>query len=259
MEVQRLEDVTPDLKKILLIGVEGTGKTHFIATMPKPIHLFSFDKGYLTLAGIPDITYSAYIDEDRYRAHAYADFKRDWDAFKRGDIKYTGKDGKAVPYRTVAIDSVTALSKCIFDHEQKMNNTVDRQGGFGVWGNVKSKLQDVVLQSLVVADYTVFTAIVEANKDDLTQEIFFTPSTEGKFREEMGQWMDAVLFMQVDKNRSTGAKVYQMLTVGDRRMRAKIRIPSSIASKVDAIEDPDFEKLMTKIRNAYNQHKQGGK
>jgi len=45
MEELMLAQVKPDLKKVLLIGMEGSGKTHFIGTMPKPIYIFSFDKG----------------------------------------------------------------------------------------------------------------------------------------------------------------------------------------------------------------------
>ena len=41
-----------------------------------------------------------------------------------------------------------------------------------------------------------------------------------------------------------------MLTVGDRRQKAKIRLPSGIGNAVSAVEVPDFGKLMEKIKQA---------
>lgn len=246
MQEINLTEVKPDLRKILVIGNEGTGKTHFIKTMPKPIYIFSFDKGYLTLAGEEGITVGLCMDEDRYKPHAYADFKLKFDTLKKG-AKYKWPDGREEQYRTLAIDSVSFLSTFIFDHEQRINNNIDKPGGYAVYGSVKSKLQDIINQSVMLAEYVVCTALTETTKDDITGEIFFVPSMVGSMKNEIGAWFDAVFYMQVDKNPNTGEKTYKMLTVGDRRQKAKLRIPSSIASKVLAVEEPDFGKLINKI------------
>ena len=246
MEEIDLVGLKPDIRKILLIGQEGAGKTHFIGTMPRPIYIFSFDKGIQTLAGEPGIKAGIFLDDNRFSPKAYAEFKLTFDKFKRGDMKYKGADGKEEPYKTIAVDSITALSKFIYDHEQRLNNTVDKPGGFTVWRNIKTKLQDIVTQSLLMAQYAVFTAIIEPEKDDLTGEVFFKPSCEGGFRDEMGQWMDAVFFLTVDKT-TEGEKQYKMLTVGDRRMRAKIRVPRNLVDKISAVETPSFEELTKKL------------
>lgn len=246
MEELDLGAVVPTIKKILLIGAEGSGKTHFIGTMPKPIYIFSFDGGYRTLAGMAGITVGVCMDEDRYKPHAYADFKQKFDMFKKGLVKYKWPDGREEPYKTLAFDSFTTLSKYIFDNEQKVNNTIDKPAGYGPYMNTKSRLQDTVIQANYMSEYVVCTAQIESEKDEITGEIFFKPSTEGKFRDEAGQWFDAVLFLVVDKN-TDGTKVYKALTVGDRRQKAKIRLPSSLASKIDAVEKPDFQVLLTKI------------
>jgi len=242
-----LNTVKPDLRKILLIGAEGTGKTTFIKTMPKPIYLFSFDKGYLSLAGEDGITVGLCMDEDRLKPHAYADFKAKFDALKKG-IKYKWTDGKEEAYQTIAIDSLSFLSTFLFDHLQRMNNNVDKPGGYAVYGAVKSKMQDIINQSVMLAEHVVCTALLDSTKDDITGEIFFVPTMVGSMKNEIGAWFDAVLYMQVDKNPSTGVKQYKMLTVGDRRQKAKLRVPSSIASKITAVEEPDFRKLIIKIR-----------
>lgn len=246
MEELNLSAVKPDLKKILLIGMEGVGKTHFIGTMPKPIYIFSFDKGYLTLAGEPGITVGVCMDEDRYKPHAYADFKQKFDALKKG-LKYKYPDGREEAYKTIAIDSLSFLSTFLYDHEARIQNTIDKPGGYAVYGSVKSKMQDIVNQSVMLAEYVCCTALLETTKDDITGEIFFVPSMVGSMKNEVGAWFDAVFYMTVDKDPRDGSKQYKMLTVGDRRQKAKIRLPSSLASKIDAVEKPDFQVLLTKI------------
>lgn len=245
----------PEMKKIILIGNEGSGKTNFIGTMPKPIYLFSFDKGYDTLAGTPGITVCLCMDEDRYRPHAYMDFKTKFDEIRRGK-KYKWADGREEPYKTIAIDSLSFLSTLLYDHEQKVNNSIDKQGGFGVWGNVKSKLQDIVNQAVLASEYFVCTALLETTKDDITGEIFFVPSMMGSMKNEVGAWFDAVFYMTVDKNPNTGEKKYNMLTVGDRRQKAKIRLPSNISNVISAVEQPSFDVLMKKIDAALAQSQQ---
>ena len=74
MQEISLVDVKPDIKKILLIGMEGVGKTNFIKSMPRPIYMFSTDKGYQTLAGESEITVGLCMDENRQLPKAYAEF-----------------------------------------------------------------------------------------------------------------------------------------------------------------------------------------
>lgn len=244
-------NVKPDVRKLLLIGNSGSGKTNFIGTMPKPCYIFSFDKGYTTLAGMPGIKVGLCMDEDRYKPHAYMDFKTKFDALRKGE-KYKWPDGREEPYKTIAFDSLTFLSSLLYDHEQRVNNTIDKQGGFGVWGNVKSKLNDIISQSVLIAEYVVATTLVKPEKDDITGELFFLPEIAGSIRDSVDAWFDAVFYMAIDKD-AEGKKKYKMLTVGDRRYRAKIRLPSSIGNVVSAVEEPSFVSLMAKIDKALEQ------
>lgn len=249
MEEINLMTIEPDIKKVLLIGQEGSGKTNFISTMPKPIYVFSTDKGYLTLAGLPGIQVGLCMDEDRYKPHAYADFKGKFEELKRG-LKYKWPDGREEPFKTIAIDSLSFLSTFIFDHEQRVSNNIDKPGGFAVYGTVRSRLQDILNSSVMIAEYVVCTALIENTKDDVTGEIFFAPTMVGSIKNEIGAWFDAVFFMQVDKDATKGMKTYKMLTIGDRRQKAKIRLPSNLAGVVQAVEEPNFQKLMEKISKA---------
>lgn len=249
-----MSEVKPDIRKLLLIGSEGVGKTNFIKTMPKPIYCFSFDKGYLTLAGEESIKVGVFMDEDRYKPKAYAEFKQKFDALVKGE-KYKHADGKEETYQTIALDNITFLSTMLYDHLQKVNNNIDKPGGYAVYGLVKSYLQDIVNKCVITANCVVCTALIEASKDDVTGEIFFTPSILGSTKNEIGAWFDAVFYMTVDKS-PDGKKQYKLITVGERRHKAKIRLPSSIASAISAVEVPDYKLLMAKINEAVSK---GGK
>jgi hypothetical protein len=240
-----LTTIKPDLKKLLLIGMEGVGKTNFIKTMPRPIYIFSFDKGYQTLAGEDKITVGLCMDEDRYKPHAYSDFILKFDELQKGK-KYKGVDGVEEPYKTIAIDSISFLSTFLFDHLQRVNNNIDKQGGYLVYGQVKSKLQDILNRAIMISEYVVCTALLDTDKDENTGELFFVPSIVGSIKAEIGAWFDAVFYLTVDKN-TNGTKQYKMLTVGDRRQKAKLRLPSNIANLISASEEPDYQVLINKI------------
>lgn len=248
--MQELDTSTlqPDIRKVLLMGPPGVGKTHFLKTMPKPVYVFSFDKGYLTLAGEPGIKVGICMDDNRYAPKAYAEFEQKFRSLCAGE-KYKWADGKEEPYQTIALDNVSFLSTAIFDHQQKVNSNIDKPGGYLVYGQVRSKLQDILAKTVVIANYVVFTTLIEAEKDETTGEIFFLPTVVGKISREMGAWFDAVFYLTVDKS-PQGTKQYKLLTVGDRRQQAKIRIPSSLGRVVQPVEEPDFGALMKKINSA---------
>lgn len=249
MQELNMIEVKPDLKKLLVIGNEGVGKTNFLKTMPRPIYIFSFDKGYQTLAGEEKITVGLCMDEDRYRPHAYADFAKEFEALQKGKM-YKGADGKEEPYKTLAIDSLSFLSTFLYDHIQRLNNNIDKPGGYAAYGSVKSKLQDILNRAIMISEYVVCTALLTTDKDEDTGELFFVPNIVGSMKSEIGAWFDGVFYLTVDKNPTTGQRTYKMITVGDRRQKAKLRLPSSLAKLVGAFEEPDFGKLMEKIKGA---------
>lgn len=248
MEEIMLENLQPDLKKILLIGQEGVGKTNFIKTMPKPIYVFSFDKGYLTLAGEEGIKVGVCLDDDRYHPKAYKEFDAKFKALIAGE-KYKHPDGREEAYKTIAFDNITFLATMIYDHYQYINNNIDKPGGYAVYGLVKSKLQDFVSKAICIANHVVATALIAPTRDELTGEIFFLPAMVGSMKDEVGAWFDGVFFLCVDKA-PDGKKQYKLLTVGDRRQKAKLRVPSRIADAISAVETPDFSLLLKKINDA---------
>jgi len=204
MQQINLHEMKPDFRKLLLVGPEGCGKTRFIGTMPRPICVCSFDKGISTLAGEEGITAYIFMDDDRRSPKAWSEFRSFYSDLKAGKVKYKRPDGTEEPYKTFAVDSITALSKFILDHANYVNNTIDSKGeNYNAYKQTKSFLEDVVVTGILASEYFVGTAIIEPDKDNLTGTINYLPSTEGKFRTEAGQWFDVVGFMSIDVNPST--------------------------------------------------------
>ncbi len=241
-----LSQTKATFRKLLLVGPEGTGKTRFIASMPRPIAHCSFDNGWATLAGEPKIKSYVFMDSDRYNPKAWLEFKNFYADLRAGKIKYKNADGTEEVYKTIAIDSLTALSKFILDHANYVLNTIDaKAGGAGYTPYIRTKsfLEDVVVSAIHAAENVVCTAIIESSKDEATGVLTFLPSTEGKFREEAGQWFDVVGFMSVDVNPATKKPVYSMDLIGDRSHKAKIRIPCSFELGGYILQDPTHDKL----------------
>lgn len=218
--------------------------------MPKPIFLFSLDKGYTTLAGEDGITACVILEEDRKRPKAYREFRERFDKLTRGEEKYKWPDGREETYQTIAVDPMTCLSTMIFNHYQFINNNVDKKASFTEYQFVKSTTEDILDKAIRCSQYVCVTAMLMVEKDELTGEIFFLSDMIGKVREEMGMWFDAVFYMTNDKAMDGQVK-YQALTVGSRRHRAKLRVPSSLNAGILASEVPDFRVIASKISSAH--------
>lgn len=245
-------DIRPGLRSVLIIGQEGSGKTAFLGTMPRPLYLFSFDGGYRTLAGEPGITIATCMEEDRKHPKAYRDFRPVFDDLVKGVRQYRRPDGTKEPYRSIALDPFTFLSRALFNHFQYINSNIDKPGGYTIYGMVKSYSQEILDAAARAVPYVGVTALVESYKDEATGELFFGPMAEGSIREEMGAWFDAVFYLSVDKvSDGAGVVVKRRLTlVGSRREKAKIRVPVRLASVFASTEVPDFGLLEAKMKEA---------
>lgn len=254
MQEINLAEVVPELKKVLLIGHEGSGKTHFMGTMPRPIYHISLDKGFYTLAGEDGITSCVILEDTRTRPTAYREFSDKLTEVLAGKMKYKYKDGREEPYKTICVDSLTAFSVMLFDHYQYVNSNVDKKASFTEYQLVKSKSEDLLNSLKRTPLYVACSALIMADKDELTGEIFYLANMVGGIRDTIGSYFDAVFYMQTDK-RADGAISYEAVTVGSRRHKAKVRVPSSLHANISAKEIPDFQHIINKIQTAHKAKK----
>ena len=87
-----------DRLKILLVGINGSGKTRFWGSFPGPIYCFDFDNRLATIK--KDFGDRTDIEYDTY----------DLSNFKKLDAKLDQFQNKGCPYTTVVVDSITSAA-----------------------------------------------------------------------------------------------------------------------------------------------------
>lgn len=254
METLELATVTPRIQSVLALGMEGAGKTHFIGTAPKPILLYSFDGGYRTLAGVPGIRAKVFLDPDRRKPRAAAEFEIEFRNYVEGkETPYTWPDGTVEPFKTLALDPLSFWSMAEMQRIQFVNHTTDKKMNWDEYEILKKRAIDLLnLGKRVVEErggYFMATCHVKSDKDEDTGQMWFLPDMAGSIRESIGSHFDAVVYLKAEKKPS-GEKDYQMHTVGERRERARLRLPSSLEGVVKAIDVPDFSAIQARLAQA---------
>lgn len=263
MQTIEMSDVVPTIKSVLAMGMEGAGKTHFIGTFPKPILVYSFDNGYQTLAGMDGIRVKAFVEKERRRPVAAKEFEAEFAKLLNGqEPMYKWANGKEERFKTVGIDPLSFWSMQCMNKVQFDNRTSDTKPTYAEWDVILKRGMDLLGQFLRVTSeqgmFLVATCHVKIDRDEDTGQLWFLPDMLGSVREKLGAWFDMVAYLKVDKKPS-GDKEYQMCTVGERRERARLRLPSSLDGVVKAVDVPDFSAIQRRIEERYAAAKQGGK
>jgi len=256
-----LATVTPKIKSVLALGMEGAGKTHFIGTFPKPILLYSFDRGYQTLAGLEGIRVKAFMEGERTNPIAGKEFDAEFKKIFNGQEKpYKWKDGREEKFKTYALDPLSFWSMQSMHKIQYDSRTVDNKPTFTEWDLILKRGADLMEKGIRISEeldaHFVATCHLKIDKDEDTGQLWFIADMLGSTREKLGAWFDMVVYLKVDK-KASGEKVYQMHTVGERRERARLRLPSALAGVVKAVDVPDFTAIEKRIADWYE--KGGGR
>ncbi len=133
----KASELSQDSLGILLIGDPGSGKSHFIGTMPKPMLVFNFDgkagaSTYRNAEGAEDIELTM-LDPSNHEA--VLDLEEEINNLL-GD--------EEMPYKTVALDSLTTYG----DAEMRraiFTNSLGGKGGSRI-GNIVPNQTDYLLQ-----------------------------------------------------------------------------------------------------------------
>lgn len=199
--------------KVLVYGGSGTGKTTFSATFPKPF-IFDFDGGLLSVRG-RDIEYETYVDKSMLRP----------DAFERFSTKLEELHGMAsLPYQTVVLDSITTMQEAVLRSIQSTNRTLGKQTTLQEWGMLVGKMEDILYRINSLNVNIVAIAHEQIVQDEISSEIMVLPLIVGKkLPDRIGLWFDEVYNSRVDRGQG-GRPTYQMMTVADRKYKAKSRL-----------------------------------
>ena len=235
MDIVKGESIQWDVKKILLVGVEKSGKTSFISTMPKPILVFAGETGA----------------ESRLGGHQGIDFIRCYDLL--GEVPGAGVRrfnsnfrelllNKNHGYKTIAIDPLSFLSDTILDEIDRKNPGL--RGGaqtFKFWDLVKSAHNEILTKMLGMSEYVVVTSHVKLREDETTDKAMFLPDLNGSIRDSIGGWFDAVFFTQVIPNGASAKYVLQ--AIPDARKKCGVRVPLGMEATVQNTLPSNYEEI----------------
>jgi len=176
--------------RVLIYGAPKTGKTYFITTFPKPVFVFDFDGGWLTLLGREGVDGVSFADERG--STAFTQFEKLFNkVIEDPDIK------------TVAIDSLTTFGdhfmRYVLSLQGKSVDTVPRLQDWGQWvQRMKHFLIQVTAgreKGLVV---TAHEQIVGSSGEDATGLVRYLPAIAGKdLPGSLPIYFDEVYYSQV--------------------------------------------------------------
>jgi hypothetical protein len=236
MDVVHCENIVPEFKKILITGVEKSGKTSFIGTMPRPILVFAGETGAETrFAGQKDIdVVRCYDQKGELDGSGYRRFDKNWKELLTL---------KEVPYKTIAIDPLSFISDYIVDEIERTNPGLKGSANtFKFWDLVFAKHSYILRNVLKMVEYVCVTSHVTIDEDETTGRTMFMPNLNGKsLRNNIGGWFDAVLFTYV---KPAGNKVdYGVYALPDAQRKAGIRVPLGCEGLVGREMPSDFVKI----------------
>jgi hypothetical protein len=236
MDIVKCEGIEPEFKKILITGVEKSGKTSFIGTMPRPILIFAGETGAETrFAGQKEIDVVRCYDQRGEReGSGYERFAKNWKEL------LTMKD---IPYKTIAIDPLSFISDYIVDDVSRKNPGLKGSSNtFKFWDLVSNDHYFIMKNVLKMAEYVVVTSHVTIDEDETTGRNMFMPNLNGKaLRNNIGGWFDAVLFTLI---KPVGQTVeFKVLALPDSQRKAGIRVPIGCEGLVAKEMPSDFAKI----------------
>lgn len=218
--------------RILLMGDSGTGKTHFIGTMPKPF-VMDFDRGLATLRG-KDVGYKMLSIDD-------------WLVLKNTVQEW--RKGAPEGFQTFALDSITMASEAAMAYVLKKNGHTGQQPNIGEWGDAIREVKDLLGYITTLPCNVVVTAHMQIVKDELLGDIQYQPLIFGKdLPSRMPIYFDEVYLTTISNTITGGQKTneYQLQVKPDSRVKMLKSRMNTDGKLFNLYEQPDFAVLRSK-------------
>lgn len=219
--------------RILLMGDSGTGKTHFIGTMPQPF-VADFDRGLQTLRGKKVMAMNYSIED-------WAAFRKEVQAWRFG-TKYE--------CQTFCVDSLSMAADAAMQYVLKKNGRAGQQPTIADWGEAIREVKDVLAYVTTLPCHVVVTAHLEMVKDELLGDLQYRPLIFGKdLPSRLGIYFDDVFRTVVQTKLEGGKQVsaYRLQVKPDMRT-SMIKSRMNLDGKIfDQYEEPDFNALQAKV------------
>jgi hypothetical protein len=202
---------------IMLIGDNGTHKTYFAGTCPKP-YIFDFDKNLTILRG-KSIEYDTFRDAPNgSKVHnpelGIYPYGTGWSAFikRLNEIGQQIEDGEC-PFQTLVFDSLTFAGNLALNYVKKETNfnhkdPVDQ----GRWGMQSGLLETVLDQLTSWPVIKVCVCHIQRDTNQVTQSMEKLPLLTGKFAAKAPGYFSEVYFTDVESKGANGEQKFVLRT-----------------------------------------------
>lgn len=240
------ENIRNNVFHLLLLGESGTGKTHLLRTVRKPVHIDSFDPGgtlhlrdLITKGDI--IADTIYEQEDRTRPSAYAKWSSTFDQ------RYLS--GYFTPFSTYVLDSSTMWAEAIMNYVLGKADIAGETPRFTKdYGPQKNHIYNGIRKILTLPCDVIITGhlTAEYEKRVVAGEVVEVKSKMEYMTTGVGKVIIPALFSEIwiafAEPKGT-EMTYKILTAKNGLYHARTRIGSG---KFSTFETPDIKALLKK-------------
>lgn len=240
MDIVKGDTVIFDIRKILICGNEKTGKTSFLATMPRPLLVFGGETGAESrLGGQKDIDFvQCYDKQGELPGAGIRRFEKNFNELLTM---------KETTYKTIALDPLSFLSDYILSEIDRTNPGLRGSSStFKFWEILKDKHSQILSKILSMGQYVVVTSHVRLRDDETTGSQMFVADLNGSIRDSIGGWFDAVFFTKIVPT-PTGAK-FMLQSIPDAKHKCGVRLPLGMENKIGKEVEPDYQKLIAAVK-----------
>ena len=241
-DLKKSYEVRGEHKNFLVYGNTGSGKSHSLATAPRPLLIHSFDPGGCNLPaikkGVDDgsiIVDTRWENEDPRNPFVYKDWMVDTSQLIKEKIFGT-------IFKSYAIDSVTNWVEAMWNFIQKSENKLGQTGELQQYMKQQIHIRDHLKILCNLPCHTVFLGHMELKQDETTMKFFAGLMVSGKLQVKMPLMFDEVYIAEANPTPKGTEFVWRMKPEGVYR-NVRTRMGSGI---FESTEKQDFTYLLHK-------------
>ena len=192
----------------LIFGPSKAGKTHFLASGPKPVLILDAEGGSRFLP-FKKVIWANTMSEPPEHDGSWdvcIVYVRDYQTL---DNVYTWLHSGKHPFRTVAIDSISESQQRCVDAIAGVKQMTTPDWG-SLLRNISSlvrKYRDLLIHPLNPVDCVAFTAMEKVNQDGV-----HAPYLQGAIANVISYYVDLALYLRAEPNAETGQMERKLLT-----------------------------------------------
>jgi len=234
------QDAAQQYANILILGAVAAGKTSLIATMPKPILLYSFDpSGTKAEAMRKEIQAGNVVPATRFEKISESTVKTQINEFEK-TVMSIRNSGEINKFKTVAIDSYTTMAQ-MYEWNQGLKDLTknDTLPTLHDYNFIIRYLSNMIISMCNDPCHFVMTGHLSKEIEEMTGRETYQIDAYRTMRTKLPMYFDHCFVMRKTQ-KASGIK--HELVTNSPLFSAKKR-----SSNLDDIEEPDLTAVMNKI------------